>query len=113
MLAQDIPSENHFKKFYRIIFKVLLLQVIQQNKVSVLHINLVLSIYFMMKWCIEPICEHFINLWRHLKMASCSGCGTACVKRYGTFEFFYIKCIFGIFTVMYRHFYRTKVFSNN
>ena len=58
---RNIVRENHFKKFYRIIFKVLLFQVIQQKKVSVLHINLVFSIYFMMKWCIEPICEHFIN----------------------------------------------------
>ena len=43
VLAQDIVCENHFKKFYRIIFKALLLQVIQQNKVSILHINLVFS----------------------------------------------------------------------
>ena len=64
MLAQDIVRENHLTKFYRIIFKVL--QVFQQNKVSVLHINLVFSIYLMMKWCIEQICEHFINLCHHV-----------------------------------------------
>ena len=49
VLAQDIVCENHFKNFYGIILKVLLFQVIQQNEVSVLHINLVFSIYFMMK----------------------------------------------------------------
>ena len=55
VLAQDIVCENHFKKFYRIIFKVLLFQVIQQNKVSVLHINLAFSIYFMMKGALSQL----------------------------------------------------------
>ena len=81
-------ANNHFKKFYPIIFKVLLFQAIQQMKVSVLHINLVFSIYFMMKWCIEPICEHFINLWRHLKMASCSGAEQFVLRGMGHLDFF-------------------------